>query len=225
MNWLPRAACAILLIPLASCGNGQAPPVAPEPIEPDSGTRPHSASQHDGAPATEEAGTEDPWAGEVEHPVGVDPLDPAAFITFIGFEHGQTMKQVDRLLPARDSQLGERTEIDMAGSMGYKYEGHFAAAWDARSKRIEFLSVRSQEAMSHIFAKGREDDKLKLVWGITPAAAHGLLGPPTQVVNRPHAVTYRYEFVDGDRRGTVSLEFSKLATPVRCSAVSVHWFY
>ncbi len=228
MKWLPATAFAILTA-AASCGNGQSRVESPTPGDGADGHPEDLDTFHgDSADKPIEGGatSKDPWADELERPAGVKPIAAAAFASFLGFDHGATMKQIISLLPEEIPKLGKRAEMDMAGSVGYKYEGHLAAAWDDESKRIEFLSVRSKEAIRYLADHGHSDEKLDVVWALSPGGAHGILGKPTQVVNRPHAVTYRYEFSTSDkRRGTVSIEFSKLAEPVRCSAVSVHWFY
>jgi len=223
------ATAAAMLILLPACGNGKSQVESPTPLPNDDGGAEASdrvADAGHGNPPDARATSHDPWAEKVERPAGVKPIVPSAFVAFLGFKHGNRKNAFDGLLPAKQAALGKRTEIDMAGSKGYKYESHFAVAWDADSNRIEFVSIRSEEAVRYLKGKKRSDANLGVLWGISPGAAHGVLGKPTQVVNRPHAITYRYEFRDDDkRRGTVSLEFSKLADPVQCNSVSVHWFY
>jgi len=226
MKCLPATAFAILILS-SSCGNGQSRIETPTPIgHNDTTTGELTAFQGDMGPIDGGTSGDDPWADELERPAGVQPIDPASFVTFLGFSHGDKKDKLVSLFPESDPRLGKRADMDMAGSEGYKFEGHFAAAWDLETSRIEFLSVRSEDAIHYLAAQGHRDSNLQVVWGMSPGAAHGLLGEPSQVVNRPHAVTYRYDFHTSDeRRGTASLEFSKLAEPVRCSAVSVHWYY
>ena len=77
--------------------------------------------------------------------------------------------------------------------------------------------------MDYINGKGRSDERLAWLWNRSIAEVRTALGKPTYEVDRPHAITYRYEWKANGVSGTVTLEFGKLDDPPRCQAVSVHW--
>ncbi len=157
-------------------------------------------------------------------PPGVAPFPPAEFAQFIGLRHGAKGSALRDLLPARIPSLGKRTALAVAGSTGYEYARHFVVSWQTDNGRIEYVSVRSKQAIAYLEGKNRSDRKLTALWNVTTAQARGLLGEPNDNIDRPHARTLRYEFARAGRRiGVLSLEFSKLSTPPRLSSVSVHW--
>lgn len=203
----------------AGCGGGAMPAAAPThgaatggPTVGDRAVAPHEGAEVQAAAAA--------------LPAGVEPFAPTAFVTFLGIAHGANEAELGGLLPETHESLGERTPMDIMGSRGFKYDGHFAVSWQTSSGRIDYITVKSDAAVRYLEAHARRDDKLQVLWGISPGGAVGVLGQPTDVVDRPHAQTYRYEFeAPGGRAGAVSLEFSKLSSPLRCSAVSVHWLY
>lgn len=157
-------------------------------------------------------------------PAGVEPFAPSEFVSFLGFEHGGNKSELGDLMPEQHATLGERTDNQMAGAAGVKFERHLAFSWNPESGALEYISVRSDKAIHHLEDNDHGDPKLDKVWNRTKGEALGILGEPTERVTQPHADAYRYEFEAADgRRGALTLLFNNLQSPPRCSRISVSW--
>lgn len=161
---------------------------------------------------------------KAQPPPGVTPFLPAKFSEFIGFRHGSKSSALRGILAKIDPSLGKRKTLGVAGSTGYEYARHLVVSWQTDNGRIEYMSVRSKKAIAYLEGHNRADRKLTALWNVTTGQARGLLGEPSDNIDRPHARTFRYPLKKSGRRiGVLSLEFSKLSTPPRLSTVSVHW--
>ena len=159
-------------------------------------------------------------------PAGVEPFSPAEFVQYCGFHHGSSHTEIGALMPETQAAMGERTDNQMAGTAGVKYERHLAVSWRPDNGMIEYVSVRSDAAIEYLEGQNRGDDKLSALWRRSKAEALGILGEPTERVSQPHADAFRYEFEARDgRKGALTLLFSNLQSPPRCSRVSVSWSY
>jgi hypothetical protein len=199
----------------AGCGGSQVEPELPPRTQ---ATVVH-ADQSSGKPGEKKGG--EPVV--IEAVAGVDRIEPARFVDFIGFHKGDGADAVTALMPEELPRLGKRSPFELSGSEGFRFDHHLAISWATGSKKIDYISVRSRAALDYLANNGRSDAKLTSLFGATIGEAKGALGEPTLDATRPHAITYRYEFTAGGGRGTVTLEFSKLDDPPRCRAISVHW--
>lgn len=215
-----RSAGVILLVLTMSsaCGNDARRVEQPTNLPP--------ADPSDAGPVADPTRTEQPsTVFQPALPAGVSPFAPSVFVSFFGIHHGDRKDTVLALLPKDAGPLGPRSSIDIMGSDGFTYGGHFAISWLTETGQIDFVSVKSRAAIDFLTSRGRSDAHFDTLWGVSPQAALGILGQPTEVVERPHAWTFRFDFDTGGRKGTLSLEFSKLSDTLGCSAVSVHYSY
>jgi hypothetical protein len=216
---LTRSLTTVLVLALIGCGNGTK---KGETVN-TSGPAP---SVDAGIVTTDSKATPAPSKTfEPALPSGVKPFAPTEFVAFVGFTHGNAKPDVSTLVPTRHPTLGTRSKMEIMGSDGFRYEGHFAVSWQTEDSKIDYISVRSDAALAHLAKLQRSDARLQTLWGISPEGALGVLGQPSDIVERSHAWTFRFDFDNGGRKGTLSLEFSKLDETTACSAVSVHWLY
>ena len=161
---------------------------------------------------------------EVDEAVpGVAKIQLARFVDFVGFHHGDNRDAATPVLAWKAEGLGARKPLEMSGSEGFRFPGHLAISWSTETQRIDYVSVRSKAAVQYLAGKGRSDSKLDALFGASISVARSALGKPTLEAQRPHAVTYRYDFDAGGKKGTVTLEFDRLVDPPTCRSVSVHW--
>ena len=219
VNRMARSLAAILLLlAMPACGNDARRVEQPTTLPP--------ASPPDAGPVADPPSNEQPsTVFQPALPPGVSPFAPAELVTFFGIHHGDRKDSVLALLPEDAGPLGTRSPIDIMGSDGFTYGGHFAVSWLTETGQIDFVSVKSQAALDFLTSHGRSDAHFDTLWGASPQAALGILGQPTEIVERPHAWTFRFDFDAGGRKGTLSLEFSKLSDTLDCSAISVHYGY
>lgn len=200
---------------LTACGGAQ-DPVDP-PVATTQATVVHADSSADDARDTRAT------THQAKMIPGVARIAPAQFASFVGFNHGDDRDAATEVLAWKAADLGDRKPLEMTGSEGFRYPGHLAISWSADSKRIDYVSVRSQKAADYLASKGRTDGKLTALLGKSISEARSALGKPTLEADRPHAITYRYDFDAAGKTGTVTLEFDKLEQTPRCKSVSVHW--
>ena len=159
-------------------------------------------------------------------PNGVKPFAPDEFVSFVGVAHGSSKADVSELASGQHPALGRRLKMDkMMGSDGVEYLGGFALSWQSDNDKIDYISVKSATAIAYLTKLGRSDAKLDTLWEISPEGALGVLGKASEIIERPHSFTFRFAFDNRGRKGTLSLEFSRLGETITCSAVSVHWVY
>lgn len=210
-----RLAAVWILASAAACG-GAAGPI-PQQVVVTSSESPPSLVQ-DAAVAHQKAPEPERDPGPTE------PLAVAGFVRFVALEHGATETQVQTLLPEQAPGLGQRNPADMAGSTGVRYAGHLEVAWDPDTLKLQYIGVKSAAAVDYLEAAGHGDPRIRSLWGRDAGAVRAMLGAPTEQFDRPHAVTWRYEFTAADgRRGALSLELTKLGERPTVSGVSVHW--
>lgn len=200
----------------AACGGAEVSQ-APPPQQTTAVIHKRAAVTADAGPATTakiDEGSAEP---------GIAPIAPAAFETFLGFAQGQRHTGIAALMPAKSPALGQREPIEMSGSDGFRYEHHLEISWDHETGELDYISVRSDKAIRYLADHGHSDANLAALWGKSMAEARAALGAPTLQADRPHARTYRYDYDSGGKRGTLTLEFSKLETPPRIRSISVHW--
>lgn len=204
-----------MLLLSAGCGGTDVTPTGPETTA--------TVTHEKRAP---EAGSAQPKPEVVPEPIpsGIAPIPVGQFTSFAGFTRGQSNQAVGALMPW-ENELGKRKVIDIWGNEGWEYEGHLTVSWQVPGGQIDYISVKSEKALAYLESHGHTDPRLRALWDNTIGEARARLGEPTQQADRPHARTFRYDFEAGDARGTLSLEFNKLADPPRCEAVSVHWRY
>lgn len=173
-----------------------------------------------GKPATTEGPAKQ---GEASAVAGVSPIQVASFVAFVGFRHGDDRDAATEVLTWTADGLGARKPLEMTGSEGFRYPGHLAISWSTEDSHIDYVSVRSKAAIKYLNGKGRGDARVEQLFGASLGEALGALGKPTLQADRPHAITYRYEFDTAGKKGTLTLEFDKLVSPPRCRSISVHW--
>lgn len=211
-----RIAAVWVLMGATACGGAAAEPVPQQVVVTKS--RIDSPPAADASPAPEGVA---PAAGQVGAP---ERVEVAGFVRFVALEHGANRADLDALLPDQAPGLGKRNPADMAGSSGVRYPGHLEVAWDPDTRRLQYIGIKSDAAVDYLEQRGHGDPRVRTLWGKSPAALEAMLGAPTETYDRPHAVTWRYEFTaPGGREGALALELSKLGGEPAVSAVSVHW--
>jgi hypothetical protein len=214
-----RIAAVWVLVGATACGGAAAEPVPQQVVVKES-----RVAQAPTADASPEPDRDAPGAGQVGQVEAAERIEVAGFVRFVALEHGATKADLEALLPEQAPGLGPRSPADMAGSSGVRYPGHLEVAWDPTTRRLQYIGIKSPAAVDYLEQRGHGDPRVRILWGKSPAALEAMLGAPTETYDRPHALTWRYEFTaPGGREGALALELSKLGDHPAVSAVSVHW--